>query len=113
MTFLLSHVVATDTDLLVRKVEYPANQDNPLYRLMFPVSEKEAEQREEEIRWMVEGLLKTLSGQRDNLRMACRVDGTPVGLVGWVIVGQATGRHKINGGHSDAGKADKVKAPQL
>jgi hypothetical protein len=100
-----------DTDLLVRKVDYPENQDNPLYPLMFPVSEKESEQREEEIRWMVEGLLKTLSGQRENIRMACRVDGTPVGLVGWIIVGQATGRHTINGGHSDARKTDKVKLP--
>src|ERR1700723_2671325 len=59
---------------------------------------------------MAEGLLGTLSGQRENLRMACRVDGTPVGLVGW-IVGQATGRLKINGGHSNARKADKVKLP--
>jgi hypothetical protein len=125
MAFSLSSVVATtDPDPLVRKVEYPANRDNPLYRLMFPNSKSEIqedERREEEvIRWMVDGLIEILlsssNGQREKLCKACRgEDGTPVGLVGWIVgqgPGQAsTGTHKStdNGEQQQQSKARKEK----
>ena len=38
MAISISPVKAEDVDLLVRKVEYPAHLDGPLYRLMFPLS---------------------------------------------------------------------------
>jgi hypothetical protein len=106
MVFTLSNVVAADIDLLVRKVEYPANLQNPLYLTMFPVSntDKQEEHREEEIRWMLDGLTEALAGQRENLWKASKPDGTPVGLVGW-LVGQATGTCKMNGEQSEARKS--------
>lgn len=56
MAFSISPAKAEDVDLLVRKVDYPAHQDNPLYRLMFPRSKEQWELRED----MVYGLKSSI-----------------------------------------------------
>lgn len=84
MACSISPVEAQDVDLLVRKVEFPAHQDNLLYRLMFPCSqERQWEQREEEIRWTIDGLIETVHQGDEALYKACGEDGLPVGLIGW------------------------------
>jgi hypothetical protein len=84
MELSISPVEAEDVDLLVRKVEFPAHQDGPLYRLMFPRSTEQLwEQREDEIRWTIDGLLETVDQKDEALYKACGEDGSPVGLIGW------------------------------
>lgn len=86
MAISISRVRAEDVDLLVRKVEYPAHQDNPLYLLMFPRSkERQWEQTKDEIRWTIDGLLETVHREDETLYKACDEDGLPVGLIGWTI----------------------------
>lgn len=80
MAFSISPVETEDVDLLVPKVEFPAHQDNPLCRLMFPRSK---EQREDQIRWTIDGLLETVHQEDEALYKACGEDGSPVGLIGW------------------------------
>lgn len=84
MELSISPVEAEDVDLLVRKVEFPAHQDSPLYRLMFPHSTEQLwEQREDEIRWTIDGLRETVDQKDEALYKACGEDGSPVGLIGW------------------------------
>ncbi|KMP02466.1 hypothetical protein CIHG_06476 [Coccidioides immitis H538.4] len=84
MACSISPVEAEDVDLLVRKVEFPAHQDNLLYSLMFPRSkEQQWEQREDKIRWTIDGLLETVHQGGEVLYKACGEDGSPVGLIGW------------------------------
>ncbi|KAK2811983.1 hypothetical protein FQN50_001690 [Emmonsiellopsis sp. PD_5] len=84
MACSISPVEAQDVDLLVRKVEFPAYQDDLLQRLMFPYSkERQQEQREDEIRWTIDGLLETVHQGDEALYKACGEDGSPVGLIGW------------------------------
>ncbi|KAL5040773.1 hypothetical protein BDW71DRAFT_193128 [Aspergillus fruticulosus] len=84
MELSISPVETEDVDWLVRKVEFPAHQGSPLYRWMFPRStEQHWEQREEEIRWTIDGLLETVHQTDEALYKACGEDGSPVGLIGW------------------------------
>ncbi|CEL09842.1 hypothetical protein ASPCAL12971 [Aspergillus calidoustus] len=84
MVLSISPVETEDVNLLVRKVEFPAHQDNPLYRLMFPHSkEQHWEEKEDEIRWTIDGLLETVHQEDEALYKACGEDGSPVGLIGW------------------------------
>lgn len=94
-------VRAEDVDLLVRKVEFPAHQDNPLYLLMFPGSkERQWDQTEEEIRWTIDGLLETVYREDETLYKACGEDGLPVGLIGWTT-SPGTCAASVNGGSCD------------
>lgn len=83
MAYSISRVKADDVDQLVRKVEYPAQQENPLTRLMFPRPREQMEQREGEIQWTIDGLLEAVYRGDETLYKACGVDGSPVGLIGW------------------------------
>ncbi|EGC44288.1 conserved hypothetical protein [Histoplasma capsulatum var. duboisii H88] len=80
MAFSISPVETEDVDSLARKVEFPAHQGNLLYRLMFPRSK---EQREDQIRWTIDGLPETVHQEDEALYKACGEDGSPVGLIGW------------------------------
>ncbi|EER38160.1 conserved hypothetical protein [Histoplasma capsulatum H143] len=80
MAFSISPVETEDVDSLARKVEFPAHQANLLYRLMFPRSK---EQREDQIRWTIDGLPETVHQEDEALYKACGEDGSPVGLLGW------------------------------
>lgn len=84
MSFSIHPVETRDIDVLVRKVEYPAHQYGPLRLLMFPGSNKDSKENEEEIQWMIEGLLDTLRVNTENLLKACGLDGSLVGFIGWV-----------------------------
>ncbi|KAL4961400.1 GNAT family N-acetyltransferase [Aspergillus stella-maris] len=84
MELSISLVQPEDVDLLVRKVEYHAHQDNPLYRLMFSRPKgQQWEQSEDEIKWTVDGIIETINRQDETLYKACGGDGLPVGLIGW------------------------------
>ncbi|KAL1867182.1 hypothetical protein Plec18167_008723 [Paecilomyces lecythidis] len=86
MAFSLGPVNAHDVNALVREVEYPAHQNNPLYLIMFPRAAKHDEEREQEIKWMIEGLSRTvLKNNDETLRKACAASGLLVGFIGWVI----------------------------
>jgi hypothetical protein len=112
MPFLLSPVLAPDAEMIIRKVDYPAHQDTPLYRIMFPCSNtsKQEEQLEEEIRWMVDGIIDTINNQSSNLLKVCTEDGTPVGVVKWVM-GQTTATH--NGGKQSTKMEDSAGNDQV
>lgn len=80
----ISPVKADDVHCLVRKVEYPAHQDTPLYHLMFPQSEQDrGKHTEDEIRWTIDSLLEAVHQGHDALYKICGSDGSPVGLIGW------------------------------
>lgn len=59
MGLLISPVRPEDVDLLIGKVEYPAQKDGPLHLLMFPQpkgQEEQLDQREDKIKWMIDEL---------------------------------------------------------
>ena len=82
MELSISPVQPEDVDLLVRKVEYPAHKNGPLHLLMFPRPkeqelEKQRDQKEDEIKWMIDGILDAVC-REDILYNACGGDGLPV-----------------------------------
>ncbi|KAL4892642.1 acyl-CoA N-acyltransferase [Aspergillus ambiguus] len=85
MPFSISPVEADDVDQLIRRIQYPTHQSNPLTLLMFPHSRNEIrpEHREREIQWEIDGLLDTVHRGDEILYKACGIDGSPVGLIGW------------------------------
>ncbi|KAF7629573.1 hypothetical protein AFLA_013287 [Aspergillus flavus NRRL3357] len=84
MAFPLSPVEIEDVDALVRNVEYPAHLHGPLRRLMLAHSaEQQWKYREDEIRWVTEGIYQALDLQDEILYKACGADGQPVGIIGW------------------------------
>lgn len=84
IAFPLSPVEIEDVDALVRNVEFPAQLHSPLRRLMFPHSEEQQwKYREDEIRWVTEGIYQALDLQDEILYKACGADGQPVGIIGW------------------------------
>ncbi|KAL4948878.1 hypothetical protein BDW69DRAFT_198540 [Aspergillus filifer] len=119
MEISISPVKAEDVDLLVRKVEYPAHRDNPLYRLMFPQSKgQQWDQREDEIKWTIDGTLETVNREDETLYMACGGDGLPAGLIGWTTSPGAFAKG-MDGGNcaknntiveSEAGQGTKVRS---
>jgi len=83
MPFLLSPVSVSDAEILIRKCDFPAMQDNPLHMLMFPYSSRTT--WESEMQWMIYNLKRTLEEKGINFRKVCTEDGTPVGFAGWTI----------------------------
>lgn len=72
MNFSTSAVKTEDADSIVRKVDYPANQDNPLQQLIFPrTSGQQCEHKEEEIKWMIDGILEAVDREDGPLYKAC------------------------------------------
>lgn len=71
-------------DDIVRKVDLPAMEDGPLYRLMFP-SKVTEEQQTEIIHWYVRGIIDALNRTTDTLIRICDAEGTPLGFCGWTI----------------------------
>ncbi|KAI1466500.1 acyl-CoA N-acyltransferase [Daldinia caldariorum] len=83
MSFTLSEVQVADAESLIRRCDFPAIQDDPLHRIMFPRSRPD--NWESEIRWMANNLKNTLERGRSNFRKVCAEDGTPVGFAGWAL----------------------------
>lgn len=82
MTFL-AHIDYSDIDSLVRDIDFPAMQDGPLYRIMFPADLQE-EQRNEIIKWYTISMQRAYSGGTSFYK-ACKDDGMVVGFAGWVL----------------------------
>lgn len=95
MGLLISPVETEDVDLLVRKVEFPAHQDGPLHRFMFL---SPGDQKESEMRWMVDGLLEAVYRENETLFKACEEEGLPIGLIGWTL-GSGALSERIDGGN--------------
>ncbi|KND92900.1 hypothetical protein TOPH_02404 [Tolypocladium ophioglossoides CBS 100239] len=86
MHISISAMDMVDAEHIVRKVDFPAMQDGPLYRLMFPSRGAMTEaQQNEIIRWYAEGLRVALRRKTDNLLQICASDGTPLGFCGWTM----------------------------
>jgi len=63
MQYQLSDVYFNDIDKLVRYCEFPAMEQNPLQRIMFPNANPSPEEKEEQIKWTVEGLQESSENQ--------------------------------------------------
>lgn len=109
MAFSISPVETEDVDSLARKVEFPAHQGNLLYRLMFPRSK---EQREDQIRWTIDGLPETVHQEDEALYKACGEDGSPVGLIGWTTSPGAFAKGMKSRDHIDSGRVVRSGAKQ-
>jgi len=71
MHYQLSDVTPDDTDALVRTCQYPAMRHDPLRAIMFPQANSELyteEDKEEEIKWTIEGLEESLENPSCYLR---------------------------------------------
>ncbi|EFR01222.1 hypothetical protein MGYG_04226 [Nannizzia gypsea CBS 118893] len=100
MAISISPVQPGDVDFLTRKVEYPAHLDGPLYRVMFPHSQKlRWEEEEDEIRWTADAILEAIHREDEVLYKACGDDGLPVGLIGWTTSAGASAEF-IQGGRA-------------
>lgn len=86
MVFMVSAVDVADAGDLVRRVDFPAMQEGPLYRLMFPESSNLAEdQREAIVQWHITGLQEALIQEQQNFRQIRTHEGIPVGFCGWTL----------------------------
>ncbi|KAI0002642.1 hypothetical protein F4779DRAFT_603359 [Xylariaceae sp. FL0662B] len=108
MSFTLSHVQVADADILIRKCDFPAIQDNPLHRIMFPRSRPDT--WESEMRWMVNNLKHTLEKEQSNFRKVCSEDGTPIGFAGWTLE-QSKDSRVIEGASNSQKQDDDVNIP--
>ena len=71
MHYQLSNVIVDDADALVRDCQYPAMQHDTLRAIMFPQANSELytkEDKEEEIKWTIEGLEESLESPSCYLR---------------------------------------------
>lgn len=80
----LSPVSYSDVDLIVREIDFPAIQDGPLYRVMFPEL-LDDEQRNEVIDWYNINMQRAFSSGT-TLWKACTDKGEAIGFAGWVCV---------------------------
>ena len=82
----ITTVDVLDAEHIVRRIDFPAMQHGPLYRLMFPFWADTTEaQQNEIIQWYAEGLRDAVRRQTDNFLQICATDGTPLGFCGWVM----------------------------
>jgi hypothetical protein len=87
MQYQLSNVTADDADALVRYCQFPAMRHDPLRAIMFPESNSEsynAEDEEEEIKWTIEGLKESLEDKSCFIRKVTYDSGC-VGYAIWTI----------------------------
>lgn len=66
MDYQLSDVTLDDADALVRYCQFPAMRQDPLRAIMFPTATSELyteEDKEEEIKWTIEGLRQSLENK--------------------------------------------------
>ncbi|KPM37937.1 hypothetical protein AK830_g8614 [Neonectria ditissima] len=86
MATSIATVDLLDAERIVEKIDFPAMQDGPLYRLMFPTWADTTEAQQNEIvQWYAEGLKDALRRQTDNFLKLCTSDGTPLGFCGWAM----------------------------
>jgi hypothetical protein len=80
----LSHVSYSDINSLVRDIDFPAIQDGPLYRVMFPEI-LDDEQCNEVIDWYTINMQRAFSSGTTFCK-ACTDDGEAIGFAGWVWI---------------------------
>ncbi|KAI1133669.1 hypothetical protein F5Y10DRAFT_228312 [Nemania abortiva] len=108
----------SDAERIVREIDFPANQNGPLHRLMFPASAEFTEtQRDEVIRWRSEDLRDAIRHQTTSFLQICAPDGSPLGFCGWVVEGgrraAGEGRAKPTGLESVDTQSNRHEAPCL
>ncbi|KAG8412959.1 hypothetical protein J3458_013382 [Metarhizium acridum] len=81
----IADISVSDAERIVRKVDYPAMQDGPLFRLIFPSRATTEAQKNEIIQWYAEGLEDALRRKGNKLLQICALDGTPLGFCGWTV----------------------------
>lgn len=82
MEMRISTLDVEDAEDIVRKVDLPAIQDGPLYRLMFP-SVTTIEQENEIVQWYAKGLAGAIHHDHSIILQICNVEGMPMGFCGW------------------------------
>jgi hypothetical protein len=87
MHYQLSDVTTDDTDELVRSCQFPAMLHDPLRAIMFPDANSKSykeEEKEEEIKWTIEGLKESLENESCYVRkVTC--DSNYVGYAIWTL----------------------------
>jgi len=84
MSYMLHAVMLSDIEDLVRHCDYPAMQENPLNKTMFPNTGPET--KEEEITWHVSSFRETFENNLGaDFRQVCTDDRTPVGFALWTL----------------------------
>ncbi|KAI0137844.1 acyl-CoA N-acyltransferase [Hypoxylon sp. NC0597] len=85
--FSLSDVEVSDAASIAQKVDVPAMQNGPLYRMMFPLSDTMTEaQRSEVVRWYADMLEDAFQERWEKFLKASSPDGTPIGFCGWTVI---------------------------
>ena len=83
-------VTIGDAEQLVREVDFPAMQDGPLFRVMFPKQAVTEEEQNEIINWYCDGLKEAIDRENEHFLQIRDGRGSPVGFCGWTVdCGQA------------------------
>lgn len=85
MQYQLSEVCSEDTDTLRRQCEFPAMRRDPLQMIMFPNADPNPKEEEEEIRWSIEGLQKSLEKDSCYFRKVTDSSGCYAGFAIWTL----------------------------
>ncbi|KAK2595520.1 hypothetical protein QQS21_006748 [Conoideocrella luteorostrata] len=80
-----------DAEQLVRKVDFPAMQDGPLFRVMFPNKTITEEEQDEIINWYCDGLKEAIDRPEEHFLQIRDAKGSPLGFCGWTVVDHAEG----------------------
>jgi len=85
MSYRLSEVSPGDVDMLVRRCNIPAMQQNPLTKIMFPKANSDSgEEQEAKIRWTIESLRRDLENESCYFRKVT-IDGRCVVFALWSL----------------------------
>lgn len=85
MQYQLSDVCSGDIDPLVRQCEFPAMRRDPLRMIMFPSADPNPNEEEEEIRWEIEGLQRSLEKDSCYFRKVTDISGCYAGFAIWTL----------------------------
>lgn len=85
MQYLLSDVCLGDTDMLVRRCQFPAMRRDPLKMIMFPNANPSPKEEEEGIRWTIEGLQESLGKNSCYFRKVTDNPGCYAGFAVWTL----------------------------
>lgn len=101
----VSPLTIDEVEGIIRNIDLPANQDGPLYRLMFPLPATE-DQQNEIIQWYEGGLETALQSDTDTFLKICDENGVPIGFCGWIM----EDRTRTNRGPA---RSPQISAPEL
>ena len=107
----LSAAVPSDAEEMARECDFPAMQQNPLYRLNFPNSNPN--DAEAEIQWMIKGLKESLSNQDMSFWKVCTEDGELMGFAGWTLSPSKADQSGKNSAENNCTKAIPPKSMDI